>query len=93
MIRLSVLNPDGRTVHLDHHSKMANRGATLDPDVFTIADLKEAGSKKMPKMYRGMLQSLLFHVGGSQITAKAAGLCSNELMMAIQSTSTRVQWI
>ncbi|RKU43204.1 hypothetical protein DL546_006001 [Coniochaeta pulveracea] len=31
---------------------MANRGATWDPDVHTIADLKELGSKKLPKMYR-----------------------------------------
>jgi len=31
-----------------------NRGVTLDPDVYTIADLKEAGSKKMEKSHRGM---------------------------------------
>ncbi|KAI0435754.1 hypothetical protein F4803DRAFT_286060 [Xylaria telfairii] len=31
---------------------MANRGATWDPMVHTIADLKEHGSKKMTKMYR-----------------------------------------
>lgn len=32
---------------------MANRGLTLDPHVFTISDLKEIGSSKLPKMYRG----------------------------------------
>ncbi|EOD45740.1 putative fmn-dependent dehydrogenase family protein [Neofusicoccum parvum UCRNP2] len=31
---------------------MANRGVTLDPHVFTINDLKERGSSKLPKMYR-----------------------------------------
>ncbi|KAK0370826.1 hypothetical protein CLIM01_11806 [Colletotrichum limetticola] len=31
---------------------MANRGATWDPDVHTIRDLMELGSKKLPKMYR-----------------------------------------
>ncbi|KAB2581035.1 Peroxisomal (S)-2-hydroxy-acid oxidase GLO4 [Lasiodiplodia theobromae] len=31
---------------------MANRGLTLDPHVFTISDLKEIGSSKLPKMYR-----------------------------------------
>lgn len=33
-------------------NKMANRGATWDPMVHTIADLKEHGSKKLTKMYR-----------------------------------------
>lgn len=32
---------------------MANRGATWDPLVNTIDDLKEQGSSKLPKMYRG----------------------------------------
>ncbi len=32
---------------------MANRGRTHDPEVFSIADLKEKASKKLPKMYRG----------------------------------------
>jgi hypothetical protein len=27
---------------------MANRAATLDPDVFTLKDLREAASKKLP---------------------------------------------
>ncbi|OAP65126.1 hypothetical protein AYL99_01098 [Fonsecaea erecta] len=31
---------------------MANRGRTLDPEVFSIRDLKEKASKKLPKMYR-----------------------------------------
>ncbi|KAJ9616893.1 hypothetical protein H2200_000613 [Cladophialophora chaetospira] len=31
---------------------MANRGRTLDPEVFSINDLKEKASKKLPKMYR-----------------------------------------
>ncbi|KIX07433.1 uncharacterized protein Z518_02086 [Rhinocladiella mackenziei CBS 650.93] len=31
---------------------MANRGRTLDPEVFCIKDLKEKASKKLPKMYR-----------------------------------------
>ncbi|OJD31203.1 fmn-dependent dehydrogenase family protein [Diplodia corticola] len=31
---------------------MANRGLALDPHVFTINDLKELGSSKLPKMYR-----------------------------------------
>ncbi|KAI1609300.1 FMN-dependent dehydrogenase family protein [Exophiala viscosa] len=31
---------------------MANRGKTLDPEVFSIKDLKEKASKKLPKMYR-----------------------------------------
>ncbi|KAL6252756.1 hypothetical protein RBB50_000475 [Rhinocladiella similis] len=31
---------------------MANRGRTLDPEVFCIRDLKEKASKKLPKMYR-----------------------------------------
>jgi (S)-2-hydroxy-acid oxidase len=31
---------------------MANRAPALDPLVFTIADLKEEGSKKIEKMYR-----------------------------------------
>ncbi|VUC26969.1 unnamed protein product [Clonostachys rosea] len=31
---------------------MANRGVTWDPLVHTIQDLKELGSKKLPKMYR-----------------------------------------
>lgn len=30
-----------------------NRLPTLDPHVITIADLKEAGCKDMPKMFRG----------------------------------------
>lgn len=32
---------------------MANRGEILDPHVFTVNDLKERGSSKLPKMYRG----------------------------------------
>ena len=32
---------------------MANRGITWDPLINTIEDLKEHGSRKMPKMYRG----------------------------------------
>lgn len=32
---------------------MANRARTLDPEVFSINDLKEKASKKLPKMYRG----------------------------------------
>jgi hypothetical protein len=32
---------------------MANRGRTLDPEVFSIKDLKEKASQKLPKMYRG----------------------------------------
>ncbi|XXH01233.1 hypothetical protein Hte_007587 [Hypoxylon texense] len=32
---------------------MANRGVSLDPNVFTIKDLQEAGSKKLPKPVRG----------------------------------------
>lgn len=32
---------------------MANRGAAFDEHVSTIEDLKELGSKKLPKMYRG----------------------------------------
>ncbi|KAI1617297.1 FMN-dependent dehydrogenase [Exophiala viscosa] len=31
---------------------MANRGPTLDPNVFSISDLEALGSKKIPKMYR-----------------------------------------
>ncbi|KIY02029.1 uncharacterized protein Z520_02167 [Fonsecaea multimorphosa CBS 102226] len=31
---------------------MANRGRTLDPEVFSIRDLKEKASKKLPKTYR-----------------------------------------
>ncbi|THV74564.1 FMN-dependent dehydrogenase [Aureobasidium pullulans] len=31
---------------------MANRAATLDKNIFTIADLKREGSAKIPKMYR-----------------------------------------
>ncbi|KAM5349041.1 hypothetical protein ACJ41O_008864 [Fusarium nematophilum] len=31
---------------------MANRGVSWDPHVHTIADLKELGSNKLPKMYR-----------------------------------------
>ncbi|EXJ68546.1 uncharacterized protein A1O5_08339 [Cladophialophora psammophila CBS 110553] len=31
---------------------MANRGRTLDPEVFSIKDLKDKASKKLPKMYR-----------------------------------------
>ncbi|KAF4307778.1 putative FMN-dependent dehydrogenase family protein [Botryosphaeria dothidea] len=31
---------------------MANRGEILDPHVFTVNDLKERGSSKLPKMYR-----------------------------------------
>ncbi|KAK6387175.1 hypothetical protein LTS17_000441 [Exophiala oligosperma] len=31
---------------------MANRGRTLDPEVFCIRDLKEKASKNLPKMYR-----------------------------------------
>lgn len=31
---------------------MANRGASWDPNVHTIDDLKELGSKNLPKMYR-----------------------------------------
>jgi (S)-2-hydroxy-acid oxidase len=31
---------------------MANRGVTWDPLVHTIQDLKDLGSKKLPKMYR-----------------------------------------
>ncbi|CAG9988779.1 unnamed protein product [Clonostachys byssicola] len=32
---------------------MANRGKTLDREVFTINDLKEKGCKKLPRSYRG----------------------------------------
>lgn len=32
---------------------MANRGKSYDPKVHTIADLKEHGSRALPKMYRG----------------------------------------
>ncbi len=32
---------------------MANRAATLDPNVFAISDLEVLGGKKLPKMYRG----------------------------------------
>lgn len=32
---------------------MANRGKTYDPKVHTIADLKEHGCAKLPKMYSG----------------------------------------
>ena len=32
---------------------MANRGASYDPEVHAIADLKALGSAKLPKMYRG----------------------------------------
>lgn len=32
---------------------MANRGKTLDPEVFSIADLQEKASKKLPKAHRG----------------------------------------
>ncbi|KAJ4263503.1 hypothetical protein NW762_006322 [Fusarium torreyae] len=31
---------------------MANRGVSWDPNVHTISDLKELGSKRLPKMYR-----------------------------------------
>lgn len=31
---------------------MANRGQTWDTQVHSIADLREHGSKKLPKMYR-----------------------------------------
>jgi (S)-2-hydroxy-acid oxidase len=31
-----------------------NRLPTLDPHVITIADLKDAACKDMPKMYRGV---------------------------------------
>jgi hypothetical protein len=34
---------------------MANRGTSYDPDVHTIADLKQLGSKRLPKMYSGKL--------------------------------------
>ena len=37
---------------------MANRGLTLDPHVFTINDLKELGSSRLPKMYRGNRHSI-----------------------------------
>ncbi|KZZ90870.1 FMN-dependent dehydrogenase family protein [Moelleriella libera RCEF 2490] len=30
---------------------MANRGATWDPDVHSISDLKTLGCRKLPKMY------------------------------------------
>lgn len=30
---------------------MANRGATWDPDVHSISDLKALGCRKLPKMY------------------------------------------
>lgn len=32
---------------------MANRGVSWDPSVHTIEDLKQHGSAKLPKMYRG----------------------------------------
>lgn len=32
---------------------MANRAATLDPNVFSISDLEALGGKRLPKMYRG----------------------------------------
>jgi nicotinamide mononucleotide adenylyltransferase len=32
---------------------MANRGISWDPLVHSIQDLKEEGSKRLPKMYRG----------------------------------------
>ena len=32
---------------------MANRAPTLDPYVVSIDDLKEQGSQKLPKMFRG----------------------------------------
>ncbi|KAL2027570.1 hypothetical protein VTO58DRAFT_111661 [Aureobasidium pullulans] len=38
---------------------MANRAATLDKNIFTIADLKREGSAKIPKMYRGRRGSQL----------------------------------
>lgn len=32
---------------------MANRAATLDDEVHTIADLRDVANSKMTKMYRG----------------------------------------
>lgn len=32
---------------------MANRGKTLNSEIFCLNDLKEKGSKKLPKAYRG----------------------------------------
>ena len=32
---------------------MANRGPTIDPNVFTIEDLETLGTRKLPKKYRG----------------------------------------
>lgn len=32
---------------------MANRGISYDPVVHSIQDLKEEGSKRLPKMYKG----------------------------------------
>lgn len=37
---------------------MANRGPTLDPNVFTICDLERQGAKKLPKVYRGEFHPL-----------------------------------
>ncbi len=46
---------------------MANRGKTLDPEVFCIKDLKEKASKKLPKMYRGMCKWIAFMIVVSKV--------------------------
>lgn len=48
--KLRVLFPSP----LDKIFNMANRPASIDASVFTIADLKEQGNKKLPRYAQGM---------------------------------------
>lgn len=53
-----ILNSSRHFSTLGNKTVMANRGPTLDPNVFTICDLERHGAKKLPKAYRGEFHRL-----------------------------------
>lgn len=70
-----------------------NRAPTLDPNILTIADLKEAACKDMPKMYRGKASNFP-HAQGSQLLTKRTRLLqrrrngSNHVCLNLHSLRT-----
>lgn len=61
---------------------MANRAATLDDEVHTIADLRDVANSKMTKMYRG-----------ESLEDQRQVMFSLRLTTCLQIISTKDRWI
>lgn len=67
---------------LGHCQVMANRAATLDDEVHTIADLRDVANSKMTKMYRG-----------ESLEDQRQVMFSLRLTTCLQIISTKDRWI